>query len=318
MAQRLALVLALFALKCLAGDVDNPAPSVLNLASEMKQLLREFKIEPTKNFQHSSTKPFAEYRCYYTGKFELPESYMELKLKEGTEQGCNVDQQTYDVFFYPIEAVAAGDTPVTKSLEEAPLERVLFVIPHEEFHDVKPIKKYPVHFREATSTLMGFLAAIEFAWRKFGPSAPVTRNLQSDAELFYRKSLLVNEAFNRLRDLYDDFHKGVASENHVLQQKADIFAELARQCSSLQPQASSFNACPGALNNAGLSFDYTYTKLFPLVFEAIDARQTSPADAIRRLQELLQEAPEKQELLIQYLQARRASKPVAGLVSIAN
>ena len=59
----------------------------------------------------------AAYRCYYTGKLELPESYPGLQLKQGAKDGCALDPEKYDVFFYPIEAVGNGKTPVTTSLQ---------------------------------------------------------------------------------------------------------------------------------------------------------------------------------------------------------
>ena len=72
--------------------------------------------------------------CYLTGKLELPDSYRELHLAQGSDTGCAVDERKYDVFFYPAEAVASGASPVTPALADASLERVLVVVPHEDFH----------------------------------------------------------------------------------------------------------------------------------------------------------------------------------------
>src|SRR5579864_6597515 len=68
-------------------------------------------VQPTGNFSSADARVTAYYRCYYTGKLELPESYDGLMLRRGSKNGCSLDPEKYDVFFYPIEAVASGHAP---------------------------------------------------------------------------------------------------------------------------------------------------------------------------------------------------------------
>jgi hypothetical protein len=74
------------------------------------------------------------------------------------------------------------------------------------------------------------------------------------------------------------------------------------ECKAITPDAKSFNKCLSANNNAGLAFDMTYAKHYPLIYElylasgqdlkatvsatkkALAAR--SEPEAIRRLQNL--------------------------------
>ena len=56
-------------------------------------------IKPGGNFAHSDPRVTAYYRCYYTGKTGLPQSYDQLKFREGTKDGCRLDENAYDVFF---------------------------------------------------------------------------------------------------------------------------------------------------------------------------------------------------------------------------
>ena len=101
----LALLLAAF-----AGDAEDRD----ELVSEMKELQESLGFPRTGNFKKHSESVKAYYRCYYTGKLELPTGYDQLELRQG-EGECTLDPAKYDIFFYPIEAVASGKAPVTSS-----------------------------------------------------------------------------------------------------------------------------------------------------------------------------------------------------------
>jgi len=49
----------------------------------------------------------------------FPDSYQQLRFVQGDVSGCAMDEQKYDVFFYPAEAIASGSMPVTPALAEA-------------------------------------------------------------------------------------------------------------------------------------------------------------------------------------------------------
>jgi hypothetical protein len=141
-----------------ASETALPADSTpQDLVGALKHLEKTLGFRKTENFRRQSDETVADYRCYYTGKLELPESYEGLKLSTGTKDGCTLDTARVDVFFYPIEAVGSGKTPLTSMLQHASTERFLVVVPHEDFHGSENLQKLPATLNEAASTLIGFL-----------------------------------------------------------------------------------------------------------------------------------------------------------------
>ena len=87
--------------------------------------------------------------------------------------------------------------------------------------------------------------------------------------------------------------------------KKQLFGEIQGECKAITPNPKSFNKCLSANNNAGLAFDMTYAKHYPLMYElylasgqdlkatvsatkkALAAR--SEPEALRRLQNLINE-----------------------------
>src|SRR4029450_3390198 len=108
----------------------------------------------------------------------------------------------YDVFYYPVEAVASGDETITVSLTAAPMERVLVVVPHEDFHNQPELKKAPTEVAEAAATLVGFVTASGFARERCGENSTTFRTVDRDADLFLRKSIIVNRFYDQVSDLY--------------------------------------------------------------------------------------------------------------------
>jgi hypothetical protein len=102
---------------------------------------------------------------------------------------------------------------------------------------------------------------------------------------FFRKALIVNTYYDRVSELYKSFRAGALSEAEALARKSELFAELEHACSAISPDPVSFNKCPAALNNAGLAFDRTYTRHYPLMYDlyislAAIRRRSSGAEAV--------------------------------------
>jgi len=256
-----------------------------DLVSAVKRLEKKLGFRRTKNFHTQTTEPSVGYRCYYTGKLELPDSYEKLQLVQGAKAGCPLDAQKYDVFFYPLEASGSGKTPLSGGLAHESTERLLVVVPHEDFHANKELRKLPAAWGEAASTLVGFLTAAEVARQQFGENSEVYQNLQREPELFARKAEIVNRYHAQLSQLYAAAHSGQISPHDALEQKQQAFDELHQQCMAIIPEPKSFNGCPGANNNAGLAFDETYTKYYPLMYRVylVEGRALKPTiEALRQ------------------------------------
>jgi hypothetical protein len=251
---------------------------------ELKELQRKLGFEPTRNFERRADGQRAFSRCYYTGTLELPDSYDRLGLRQGE---CEVDERKYDVFYYPAEAVANGSAPVTESLAQAPLERVLVVVPHEDFHESRAARRAPAPLDEAAATLAGFLTAAEFARRQYGESSETYQKLAREPDLFLRKAEIVNRYHGRLRKLYAAVRAGKVKPATALVEKTRAFIEAQRECEAILPEPAAFNRCFSANNNAGLAFDFTYTREYPRFFRLYEAqgRQVAPTlGALRRLE----------------------------------
>ena len=272
----LAAALAAF----LGGAEDNSRDE---LVSEMKELQESLGFPRTGNFKKHSERVKAYYRCYYTGKLELPAGYDDLDLRQGEDE-CTLDPAKYDIFFYPIEAVASGKAPVTSSLAAASVERLLVVVPHEDFHQHKQVRDAPSQAGEAAATLAGFLTAAEFARTKFGEDSQTYRRLAAEPEIFLRKAEIVNRYYDELARLYADAAAKRVSKPAALERKREVFARLERECNAIQPEPASFNKCPGALNNAGLAFDRTYTASYAAAYAVFLANQRDVRATIAALQ----------------------------------
>ena len=242
---------ALWALLSLARAADQPP------IEQLKTVEQAAGFHRTGNFGRADKGVQAYYRCYYTGKLELPESYDELKLRKGTKDGCALDEKKYDVFFYPIEAVASGHTPVTESLAAASSERIAMVVPHEDFH--AQLDGLPRRIEEAAATLVGFVTG-----------AAVLHEQPLDAELFLKKSEIINRYFDRLSAIYNQARCGALSEAAARAEQRRLLKGLGEECSAIRPNPRSFNKCVSAANNAGLAFDHTYTKYYPLLYRVYE------------------------------------------------
>jgi hypothetical protein len=265
------------------------------VAAEVIAEVQDFAVtlggEPTGNFERSSNRYISDNRCYFTGKLELPAFYSTLRMVREDEDRCVARRDENDVFFYPVQAVASGQETITVSLAEASTERLLVVVPHEDFHTQSETRKAPTEVAEAAATLVGFLTASEFARDRFGAESAAARTLARDADLFLRKSLLVNQYYDKVSSLYRDFRSGALTSAQTLERKAELFAELQRSCAEIAPEPVSFNKCPAAMNNAGLAFDQTYTRNYPILHDLYISLGKDTTTLVTTLKRLLPKWP---------------------------
>jgi hypothetical protein len=282
------------------GAADTPQdPDATNrkdLVSAVKSLEKKLGFRRTRNFHKESAESAVAYRCYYTGKLELPDSYAGLQLLAGTKAGCPLDTQKYDVFFYPMDASGSGKTPVSAALAHESVERFLVVVPHEDFHANRELRKLPETWGEASATLMGFLTAAAVAKQKFGEQSEVYQNLQREPELFARKAAIVNRYHAQLSQLYAAAHAGQISERDALEQKQQAFEQFREECMAISPEPKSFNRCLAANNNAGLAFDETYTKYYPEMYQLYLAEGRELKATVDALQHALNAGTEAEAL----------------------
>ena len=112
----------------------------------------------------------------------------------------------------------------------------------------------------------------------------------------------MNRYHAQLSKLYAAGRSGELAQPEVLARKDKLFQEMQQACKGVSPDPRSFNKCLAANNNAGLAFDMTYTKYYPLMYDlfmayrpdlkaTIDALKQalntrSESEALRRLRDL--------------------------------
>jgi hypothetical protein len=268
---RFVLGLALFTPAAIAqtGSPTDQPPSARGLIDGIKNFESTIGLPKTRNFEHDSDTVQSYYRCYYTGALELPESYDELKLREGSETGCGMDPKKYDMFFYAMQAAGSGKTAVTSSLAHSSPERILVVVPHEDYHSRKDL---PVSIAEAAATLIGFVTAADYARQQLSANSSIYQNLSAESDLFLKKSIIVNRYYSKLQDVYDRLHSGRITSPMAFAEKGRLFEELRSECDAITPNPHSFNKAVSAYNNAGLAFDRTYTKFYPQIYALFESR----------------------------------------------
>jgi hypothetical protein len=267
-----------------------------NLVRAVRRLEAKLGLHHAGSFAEASSKAAVDYRCYYTGKLQLPNDYQGLRLKSGTPQGCRLNARKYDIFFYPLQAMASPKTPVTASLAHAPPERVLMVVPHEDFHQDPAIAGLPAPVSEAAATLVGFLMARDVAREQFGTASEIYRQLSIEPQLFLKKSRLTNDFYNRVKQLYSAYRAKEISKARALAAKARLFGAVERQCESNEPRPRTFNRCLATNNNAGLAFDHTYTFYYPLMYSVAQANAEKLRDTIAALREAMMGRPAAQAI----------------------
>ncbi|MCC6263905.1 MAG: aminopeptidase [Bryobacterales bacterium] len=276
-------LLLLCAVGCARRSASAPPTERQRQIARLQEFSQEKGMPRTGNFRHADARKAAYYLCYSSGKWELPEDYNHLRYKESDERGCGIDETKFDVYFHRVEAVAMVNTPVTQSLEEASDERALMVAAHEEVHEDPQLQRFPREVAESATTLLGILTAAEFAMRD-GDVATAT-HLSEDARTFDRKAKAVNALHARLRALYAEHRSGKRSRAETADEKARLFAEHAAACKTFG-NAHSINPCVPAFNNAGLAFDHTYTRMYPLLYALFEANHSNLDLFLKTLREL--------------------------------
>jgi hypothetical protein len=284
---------ALVAVACAATTRPVPAPPVSPAVSTPREIIAALKayearvgFAPTGNFATTSAEAFPG-RCYYTGTLELPESYRELHLVPAVNGRCPLDESKFDVFPYALETAATGSSAVTPALEGATLERLLMVVPHEDFHNQPEAQRAPPELAEAAAMLAGFVTAAGFASERFGSETAIVQHLADEAALFARKAGIVNGYYDDIRNLYAAYRAGRVGDDDVFDRKRVLFQQLGQACLYSGPTPVSFNRCPAVLNNAGLAFDRTYTRDYPSLFDLARHADRGVAATVKTLRDTL-------------------------------
>lgn len=281
-----------------AAPTTSAPPTAREIIAALKAYEARVGFAPTGNFAAASTEAFPG-RCYYTGTLELPDSYRGLHVVPAASGKCPVDDTQFDVFAYALETAATGSAAITPALEGATLERLLMVVPHEDFHNQPEAQRAPPALAEAAAMLAGFVTAAGFARERYGIDAAsanpsvtpseraVVEHLAAEAELFARKAGIVNGYYDEVSALYAAYRESRVGKEDALAQKTLLFRQLGQACLNSGARPVSFNRCPAVLNNAGLAFDRTYTREYQLLYAQVQRHLRDEAALVKALRDIL-------------------------------
>ena len=297
------LVIVLASTACAGAGIEADADSLAqrqDLIAKIKEYEKGIGFRATKTFQKYSGKQDAYYLCYYTGIFELPDSYEGLKFKDGNKDGCDIDEQKYDVLFHAAEAIAGEKTPITPSLLRNSTERFIMTVIHEDFHEQVGENLPTGAMNESFSTFIGLAAASQFARDEFGETSQAYVDLSDDTKNFLQAARIANGYHKKLNVIFKSHHDGTITARHAATKKAKVFLQLQKECSAL-PAPNTVWRCPG-FNNAHLAFSVTYSRHYPLAYELYMAKGQDLAATMQAILEVSQKRLSEEEA-VDYLQS---------------
>ncbi len=285
---RRALLLLLIALLivipgCKLSSPDNELSDEqqykLDLITEIKAFEKKIGFNETENFKTYSDETKSYDYSFFTPITTLPYSLDDplLQAADGKPESIPIDLEKYDVFFYSIQALAGIETPVTRSLLQAPLPRFIHVIFHEDWHEQID---FPLGIEEPSAEVVSYAAALLFAKEKFGQDSDVYETLENRFNKKLEESELYRHYYDELNILYASFHAGAISEADTLAQKATLLKEMAKELKSL------WGAAPRQMNNAFISFQMTYFRHFPLIQQVYSATDYNLAETMAILRSM--------------------------------
>jgi hypothetical protein len=275
--QFILIVLLLIPLGCntpqRSNELSEDQEYRLELLTEIKAFEIELGFDETENFKTFSDEIVSYDYCFFTPRTTLPYSLDDplLQRSKGKLKELNIDTDKYDVYYYPIEAIAGIGTPVTVSLLRAPLPRFIHIIFHEDWHEQMDL---PLGIEEPCAEVVSYAAAMLFAGEKFGQDSAVYRTLEKQFYNKLRESKVYQQYYDELNLLYASFHSGEISEAETLARKTELLGTMADDLKDI------WGASPSQLNNAFIALQITYYRHLPLVYQAHAATDFNLAETI--------------------------------------
>lgn len=195
--------------------------------------------------------------CFWSG-------ILDLKLDaqfQVTE--CVKDSALFDVWLYNAQAMATIKTPLLAELARAPLVRFVMVVFHEDFHE--QISRIPsMELNESATTLMGLLAARDFAEQYYGSDSDEFKVFAEDIEQHLNSALILTRYVREFGELYEQVGAGKVGKEQALIVKRELFAKLLADCAVVKTK--SLASCSVVNNNARLAFQFAYAQYYPMFY----------------------------------------------------
>lgn len=232
------------------------------LVAEVRVFERRIGFKETRNFltfaQEKDGFPF----CGYVSRLYLPYSYEDPAIRwteSASEEECRAFGEELDVSYGETEAVGEQETPVTASMLAAPLDRLLYLVIHEDCHDQFEL---PYGIEEPVCNVIAYGAMARFSEEKFAAKSPEREAVQRYVGDAAKHSLVTIAHYERLAELYAGHARTAISLPVLLRERERIFRHAERDLA--WPE--------GTMNNVWLANTMTYSRHYPAierVFEAL-------------------------------------------------
>jgi hypothetical protein len=228
----------------------------MQLVEEIKAFERDLGLKETDNFKIYSDQLESYDYFFYTPYTDLPYSLDDPSLLCSQGKPENYNLAGYDVFYYSIQAIAGVKTPITASLMQAPISRFIHVVFHEDWHEQIDMTK---GIEEPSAEIFSYNAALLFAEEKYGRDSVVYRTLEEEYSSKLRVSTVYQHYYDKLADLYQQYHSAEITEADTLSGKAKLIEAMGSELEEI------WGVRPDQLNNAYIAFQMTYFRHFPLM-----------------------------------------------------
>jgi hypothetical protein len=249
------------------GSKGLSAAAWMSLLAEVRAFERRIGFEGTNNFLRTVTRKQSFPFCGRVSRLYLPYSYDDPAIRWFDDKQCGAAAENVDVFTGESEAVGESGTPVTQSMLEAPLARIMYVVFHEDCHDQFA---FPHGFEEAVCNVIAYGAMLRFSKERYGIASPEFEAARRYVEAGARDARLTVNFYDTVAALYDRHARSDLSTAALLKARAETFAQAAR--------ALDWDA--DAVNNVFLANAMTYSRHYDFAADVLHALADDLARAV--------------------------------------
>jgi len=231
------------------------------LIDEVRAFEQQIGFEPTDNFLDLSKEQAGFPICGYASRLYLPYSYEDPAIQwpeSVTSRECRAAAEGTDVFFTTVEAVGEIGTPVTASMVGGKLDRVLYLVIHEDCHDQFEL---PYGIEEALCNLIAYKAMAVFTEQKFGADSREHKAIRGYADQQSELTRATKAVYEQLAAHYARYQREEISRDALMLERATVLRSARRPLGWKR----------GELNNVGLAYDMTYSRHYPYLEGVFDA-----------------------------------------------
>lgn len=288
---------------------DNLLPS-RSLIDERMALIGDIKkfqsglgLPPTDNFLEYAEEVFCYPAGYTAPEDRVPYSYEDPVLtfhpNADPEKFYEIAKaENKDAFFYNIPALAhRGGTPATPLLMWEDIERFLYVVFHEDYHEIITL---PPGIEEPACNLISMELAKKFALARFGDGSREYRRINGYSALECSRTKIVLSLYRDLNRLCFEYRRGRMTTRNFRNAKIRLcdaaYAEESRLIHSCGMEHWYDPSFKNPYNNVFVGFTMTYKRHLPLlerIFNPLDGNVSRITNVLRLLS---REKPAKNEI----------------------